>query len=479
MASPTGDTDPTRQSSPSRSGPPPLADPQAPPPGSPRQPFEDLLNWAAELDAALSQNQPLDVTQAPADPSLRELDGFAQTPVEGQPGVDIDALPTFTPLEEAEPALVWPERPAPDGTPAPPPAAVPPPPAATAPAAPPPAAATPTPTPVPVPAPAPTAESSELERLVQELESDWFVAEPQASPEPVVTNGQAHTGVIVDDSGELTHAYPEADAAALTPEAAEPYWAPTERRGVSRRTAGIAAAIGIAAVVAIVLVVLALRSSDSGNEAIPAARISFDLPSFPIGSTAAVDTEWALSGKDGKDFSSTSTFVNNTSAPVRVEFQEVIPKSIAADASDITFVGPQPTVIKADPVVQYLVDIPANSEVTRTYEVEVEPLGAERSRLVQWARDLNNGSAQREGTLVSQTTTTTAATLPPPPETEAPPSSRATPTTRRVTPTEPTEPPPTDPPPTEPPPTEPPPTQPPPTTLPPPTTQPPPTTAAP
>ena len=146
------------------------------------------------------------------------------------------------------------------------------------------------------------------------------------------------------------------------------------------------------------LVVLALRSSDSGNQAVPPARISFDLPSFPIGSTAAVDTEWALSGKDGKDFSSTSTFVNNTSAPARVEFQEVIPKSIAADVSDITFVGPQPTVIKADPVVQYIVDIPANGEVTRTYEVEVEPLGAERSRLVEWARDLTNGSVQREGT---------------------------------------------------------------------------------
>ena len=326
---------------------------------------------------------------------------------------------------------------------------------------------------------------------MQELESDWFVAEPQAAPEPVVANGQAHTGVIVDDSGELTHAYPEAeaDAAAVTPEAAEPYWAPTERRGISRRTAGIVAAIGIGAVVAIVLVVLALRSGDSGTEAVPPARVSFDLPSFPIGSTVAVDTEWALSGKDGKDFSSISTFVNNTSAPARVEFQEVIPKSIASDASDITFVGGQPIVIKADPVVQYIVDIPANGEVTRTYEVEVEPLGAERSRLTQWARDLANGSTQREGTLVSETTTTTAATLPaPPPETEAPPTTRRpTTTTRRpVTPTEPptqpTEPPtqPTEPPtqPTEPttPPTEPP------TTLtppPPPTEPPPPSTLAP
>ena len=91
MASPTGDTDPTRQSSPNRSGPPPLADPQAPPPGSPRQPFEDLLNWAAELDAALSQNQPLDVTRAPAAESLRDLDEFAQTPVD-LTGVPADRL---------------------------------------------------------------------------------------------------------------------------------------------------------------------------------------------------------------------------------------------------------------------------------------------------------------------------------------------------------------------------------------------------
>jgi hypothetical protein len=451
-----GDIDPPRQSNSDPSGVPPLSDPEAPPPGSSRQPFEDLLNWAAELDAALNSNQPLDVSRAPTGMApLNDLDAFAPSSLEEEPPVDIEGLPQFTPLEDVEPALAWPER-------------------------------SPDPTPPATPAEnAVASQGTELERLVQELENDWFVAEPEPA-EAVGGNGQANTAIVVDEpAGEATTAAPETDA---PPEGAWQEYAPPRRR-VSGRTAGIIALIATIAVAGAVLLVLALRGGDDGGTATATPdAVSLKLPSIAIGTTAEVDTEWELSGKDGTQFASTSTFVNRTSTPAQVQFQEVIPKSLASSVDEITFVGPQPTVVTADPVVQYVIDLPANGEVTRTYEIEVAPDGATRTRLAEWARDLDSTSAKREGTLTTTTTSTTTApetTLPPATEpTPAPTTGRRAPTTTRGGggPTTPTEPPPTEPPPTEPPPTEPPPTVPPttvpPTTLPPPTTAPP-TTAPP
>lgn len=469
MASPDGDIDPPRQPTSRTGGVPPLAEPEAPPPGESRQPFEDLLNWAAELDAALSLDQPLDVTRAPTGVApLNELDEFAQSPVEEESKVDIAGLPTFTPLEEAEPALVWPDR------------------------------TTDVPVAASEPAPAPVAaESSELERLVKELEDDWFVpgAEPVEKVEPVGGNGQVYGAPVADTNLETSAtpnggAYADAGTVGMTAAALpqadsqEGFWPQepaTRRGGFSGRTAGIAALVAGVAVVGIVLLVIVLRGGGGSSPSAAPSAASLDLPSFPIGSTAQVDTQWELSGKNGTHFAETLTFSNRSSTPQQVQFQEVIPKSIASSVEDVTFVGPAPTVVRADPVVAYVIDIPGSGEVTRTFEITVAPDGAKRSRLDQWEQDLENTSTKRQGTLTTATTTTTAATVPP--ETEpppAPPTTRRNPATTRRGPTpaseEPTPPSSEEPPPTPPsseePPPPPPPPPPPSSTVPPSTTPP-------
>jgi hypothetical protein len=131
-----------------------------------------------------------------------------------------------------------------------------------------------------------------------------------------------------------------------------------------------------------------------------------------------VERRWELQGAQGDHFVGRLSFSNPTSAPLRTSHTEVIPKSLASSVTKITF-DLQPTVIQADPVVQYSLTVPTGGEVTARYEIEVAPTGASRARLKAWAADLaaqdaktptTTGPTTTGPTTTGPTTTTTGPT---------------------------------------------------------------------
>jgi len=185
---------------------------------------------------------------------------------------------------------------------------------------------------------------------------------------------------------------------------------PTEETDYSdpaprRRTAWLIAA-AIAAIVAIVAVGFVMTSGGGSDQAAVVAsgkaQLRFDPITTPEGATVA--RSWELEGRKGSEFLGTLSFTNPTSAPLLTTFTEAIPKSLASNVSQITF-DPQPIVVKADPVVQYRLTVPAGSTTTVTYAIAVAPDGVDRSRLEAWAKDL-------PVELSTTTTTTTIAKAP-------------------------------------------------------------------
>ena len=226
-----------------------------------------------------------------------------------------------------------------------------------------------------------SAEASELERLVEELENDWFVEKgtvvegegngratadpaPPAGPPPVVVPVPVPVAVPVDDehdTGTIAAASAPAPSAAQVQAQQQQYW--NEQAGAyqggRKRLAAILGLVAALAVAAAVVAFIALRAYGGGSNTAAPETVSLELTPFPIGTSVDVDTRWELSGVDGDQFEATLTFVNRSSAPIAVTYQEVIPKSLANSVDDINFIGETPTTIEADPVVEYAVDVPA------------------------------------------------------------------------------------------------------------------------
>jgi hypothetical protein len=195
----------------------------------------------------------------------------------------------------------------------------------------------------------------------------------------------------------------------------------------SRRRVGVAVAVGalLALVVGLIVVLVSSGGSDESPTAAPApqaVRLGFKPVTTSDG--VVVRRGWTLTGARGSELGGTLVFSNPTSAPVTTSYTEVIPKSLARSADDIRF-DPQPTVLKADPVVQYTVTVPANGQMTATYHVKVRSAGLRRARLRAWA----DAAAREATTSTSSTSTTTPTTVAAPPTTvaEAPVTTAAAP----------------------------------------------------
>lgn len=239
------------------------------------------------------------------------------------------------------------------------------------------------PTPAPSPVAGPDAEVS-----------------PSAQPEPV----DGEDGAL---STELDGAVVAASDAAAVSHAPRPPL--LDRRRV--RTL-LAAGTALALVVIGILAVGAANdrgsnqsTSTDGARADSSARFAFD--EIPVAAGATAERGWTLGGSEGSRFVGKLTFSNSTGAPLDISHTEVIPKALASSVDDIEF-EPDPVVLETDPVVRFDVTVPANGTVEASYRIDVAPLGAERSRLEEWADALESELASR-----AAATTTTTTTAPP------------------------------------------------------------------
>ena len=230
---------------------------------------------------------------------------------------------------------------------------------------------------------------------------------------------------MLPDVGPVDEAHSSERASPGDPPARQPG---TTVRDTARRPRG-ARLMLVAALVVIaigVATLVAVSGDGTSGRSVPRAapgtsdqiRLALDPVTTPDGVT--IGRVWMLRGARGTRFVGRFVFSNPTATPLNVVHTEVIPKSLASSVDDITF-DPQPTILEADPVVEYSVTVPASGTATARYEIEVAPEGRSRARLEAWADDARVAELER-----AASTTTTAPPSTPAPSPALPPSGPGT-----------------------------------------------------
>ena len=98
---------------------------------------------------------------------------------------------------------------------------------------------------------------------------------------------------------------------------------------------------------------------------------------------------WTLGGRDGSLFTETITASSASGKTLLVQFEEPIPAAIAANLKMVRFTPAPSKIVKADPVVEWHMRVPAHGTVTVGYQATVAPAGATRARLTRWVTDFN------------------------------------------------------------------------------------------
>ena len=146
-------------------------------------------------------------------------------------------------------------------------------------------------------------------------------------------------------------------------------------------------------VAAAVLVPVQLRhpASTTTTHAVTTASYAFTPQQYPDGLRLA--RHWTLGGRDGSVLTETIT-ASSTGKALNTQFQEAIPDSIASSLQTVHFNPAPARILRADPVVEWHVNIPVGDQVTVGYRATVPADGASHSRLTRWAQDLQTLQAQ-------------------------------------------------------------------------------------
>ena len=165
-------------------------------------------------------------------------------------------------------------------------------------------------------------------------------------------------------------------------------------------TAVLAAAVAVLGTVLILQDARSLWAKPTADRA--PQTVSYTFPVQRYASGLVVARRWTLGGQRGSQLTETITASSSVGKTVRVWFQDSIPASIATTAQTVRFVsGPVLKVVQPDPVVEWLLNLPAHGSVTVGYVATVEPDGTIAGRLTGWAKGLDaveqrlNGSATR------------------------------------------------------------------------------------
>jgi hypothetical protein len=102
---------------------------------------------------------------------------------------------------------------------------------------------------------------------------------------------------------------------------------------------------------------------------------------------------WTLGGRNGSLFTETITASSASGNTLPVVFEEPIPVAITSNLHGVRFNPLPSTVVKADPVVEWKIRVPAHGTVTVGYQVTVAPDGATMARLTRWVKDFNTLAA--------------------------------------------------------------------------------------
>ena len=186
------------------------------------------------------------------------------------------------------------------------------------------------------------------------------------------------------------------------------------RAGGRRRALAVVAIAAVALVVAAVVFTrddgqnVATRPSPTTASTEAAAPVVREQAAVTRADGSVAQRTYSL-GDDG-NFVATLRFDNPTAAALVITHDEVIPESIANNVSELTFDPVFQQVMVADPVVRYVVEVPAGESVELTYTRSVEPPEDPEAQLIQYETD--QSTAQQAYELSLQGTSTTSSTLP-------------------------------------------------------------------
>lgn len=139
-------------------------------------------------------------------------------------------------------------------------------------------------------------------------------------------------------------------------------------QGAGRRRTSRWAFLAGAAVLVVVLVAVVVGVRSRSVE--PPGLLQ--LPSVTAASGVRIDREWRIEPAESS-FVGKTAIVNPTGSVLPFVHDEVLPKTLVADAGQVRF-EPEPNrVVQADPVVRFRVELAARSTVEITYTVAVAP----------------------------------------------------------------------------------------------------------
>ena len=178
-----------------------------------------------------------------------------------------------------------------------------------------------------------------------------------------------------------------AAAPALAPEPSGRGRRPRRR---NQRRAAVLALPAALAILAAAVGVLLTRSPHAAVKA-PSAQLtasySFGPQQYPDG--LLIVRRWTLSGKDGSLLTETITASSAMGKAAGVKLEEPIPAAIASSVQSVHFRPAPSRIIRADPLVEWDLALPARGTIDVGYQTPVGPAGATRARLAQWAKEFD------------------------------------------------------------------------------------------
>ncbi len=178
-----------------------------------------------------------------------------------------------------------------------------------------------------------------------------------------------------------------------------------------RRKHLVAAAAALSGVLALSGIAFAVRGGDSPSKStagptsppgpgesqqIDSKSVKFGTVSLPSG--MKLHHTWQLSGQKGDVLRSTLKVANPTDKVQLDTFEEIVPKEIAKDVSQLTPLPGSPpwVVVRADPIVRYSIGVEAGKTKTFGYTVKVPGDGPGLGRIKAWIVAYNRAVASRK-----------------------------------------------------------------------------------
>jgi serine/threonine-protein kinase len=117
-------------------------------------------------------------------------------------------------------------------------------------------------------------------------------------------------------------------------------------------------------------------------------KVSYTFPVQRYGNGLTVTRRWTLSGNRGSRLTETVTVGNPAGKAKATWFRDSIPEAVATSVQGVRFHPDSVKVLRADPVVEWYLRLPAHGTTTVGYVVAVAPGGATTARLAAWAKGL-------------------------------------------------------------------------------------------